>query len=229
MLGLYLFVRLAAPLLLGVVVALLASRWINARLARLPAQQIPLPAESLLDSPAARRRYRRMRRRRPGLTHLPVPPQAPRHWLLITVAMVIGVAVGSAVLTPEGARFQLMVESTVGYPSTVIDIAIDEQQQDALLQAWSPVLMQAVRPISMRYRRSRYGPPTDSHAVIPVQVRRQGDRLQIATGQPVQPQRLRTALATLTPAAAKAAEISERNVAPWRESGWRAWGPHVAR
>lgn len=229
MLGLYLFVRLVGPLLLGGLVALFASRWINARLAKRPAQQIALPAESLLDSPAAKRRYRRMRRRRPNLTHFQVPPQAPRHWLWITVAVVILAAFGAAALTPEGARFQVMVESAVGYPSTVIDVAIDEGQQDALLAAWSPVLMQAVRPVSMRYRRGRYGPPFDSHAVIAVQVRRQGDRLQIATGQPVQAERLRAALATLTPAAAPTVQISERTVAPWRETGWRAWGPRVAR
>lgn len=225
MLGLYLFVRLVGPLLLGGLVALLASRWINARLAKRPALQVALPAESLLESPAAKRRYRRMRRRRPNLTHFQVPPRAPRHWLWITVAVVILAAVGGAVLTPEGARFQVMVESAVGYPSTVIDVAIDEQHQDALLQAWSPVLVQAVRPVSMRYRRGRYGPPIDSHAVIAVQVRRHGNHLQIATGQPVDAQRLRTALHTLTPAAATAVKISERTVAPWREIGWRAWGP----
>ena len=229
MLGLYLFVRLVGPLLLGGLVALLASRWISARLAKRPAQQIALPAESLLDSPAAKRRYRRMRRRRPNLTHFHVPPQAPRHWLWITAAVVILAAIGTAVLTPEGARFQVMVESAVGYPSTVIDVAIDEGRQDALLQAWTPVLMQAVRPVSMRYQRGRYGPPFDSHAVIAVQVRRQGDRLQIATGQPVQAERLRAALATLTPTAAPAVQISERTVAPWREIGWRAWGPRVAQ
>ena len=91
------------------------------------------------------------------------------------------------------------------------------------------VLMQAVRPVSMRYQRGRYGPPFDSHAVIAVQVRRHGNRLQIATGQPVQAERLRAALATLTPAAAPAVQISERTVAPWRETGWQAWGPRLAQ
>lgn len=75
MVGLYLLVRTLLPVLLGGLVAMLGARVINARLARLPPRVIALPDESLLPSPAAQRRYRRLRRRRPHLQSFTVPPR----------------------------------------------------------------------------------------------------------------------------------------------------------
>ncbi|HYQ23717.1 hypothetical protein [Stenotrophomonas sp.] len=228
MLGLYLFVRLALPLLLAALVAWLAARWINARLAAQPALKIPLPAHSLLDRAAAQHRYRRLRRRRPNLTHLQVSPHAPRSWLWATTAAIVATLVASVVLMPEGARFQQMVESVIGYPATVIEVTLPAGRHDALLQQWSPVLVQTARPISLRYRVGRTATPRETHAVMPVHVRRYGNHLQIATAQPVDGARLRAALQGLDARATEATVITQTRIAPWREAGWRAWAPHAA-
>lgn len=157
MLGLYLFVRTVLPALLGGAVAMLGARVINRRLARLPPRVIALPDDSLLPSSAAQRRYRRLRRRSPGLNSINLPPKVPRSWIWLAAMVFIGTISLAVYLTPDGPRFQVMVESFVGYPSTVIEVRAPAEQQLRLLDSCTPVLLQTVRPITMRYRRSRTG------------------------------------------------------------------------
>lgn len=225
MLELYLVVRFALPLVLGAGVAWLAARVINARLARMPDRQIPLPAQSLLDSPAAQRRYQRLLRRRPGLRSLRLPAQAPRSWVWLTTLAVIAAVGTGAALTPNGARFQVMVESTLGYPATVVAVQVPEAQQDALLRAWAPVLLQTMRPVTLRYRVGRTRTPREVHDVLPVKLRRQGPVLQIATARPIDEAELRAALQARAPSSAPVFTVFARTVAPWREAGWRTMAP----
>lgn len=159
MLGLYLFVRTVLPALLGGAVAMLGARVINRRLARLPPRVIALPDDSLLPSSAAQRRYRRLRRRSPGLNSINLPPKVPRSWIWLAAMVFIGTISLAVYLTPDGPRFQVMVESFVGYPSTVIEVRAPAEQQLRLLDSCTPVLLQTVRPITMRYRRSRNRQP----------------------------------------------------------------------
>lgn len=223
MVGSYLLVRMLLPALLGGAVAVLGARVINARLARLPPRVIALPDDSLLPSPAAQRRYRRLRRRRPHLQSFTVPPKVPRSWVLLAAMAFIGTVGVTVYLMPDGPRFQVMVESTLGYSSTVIEVRAPAKQQLRLLDACAPVLQQTARPITMRYRRTRTGNPVDVHGVLPVQVRRRGTLLQVATAQPVDAAVLRDALRACSASADVTLTLQPRTVAPWREWGWQPW------
>jgi len=223
MVGLYLLVRTLLPVLLGGAVAVLGARVINARLARLPPRVVALPDESLLPSPAAQRRYRRMRRRRPNLERLTLPAKVPRSWVLLAAMAFIGTVSLTVYLMPDGPRFQIMVESILGYPSTVIDVRAPTEHQLQMLDACAPVLHRTVRPITMRYRRARTGPPVEVHGVLPVQVRHRGTLLQVATAQPVDAVLLRDALHTCSAPSNVTLTIQPRTVAPWREWGWQPW------
>ncbi|HCR35310.1 MAG TPA: hypothetical protein DIV57_18310 [Stenotrophomonas sp.] len=225
MLDLYLFVRIALPLLVTAGIGWLVARVINTRLSRLPPREVPLPEHSRLPSPAAQRRYRRLRRRRPNLRSIRLQPKIPRSWVAMATAVFIGSVAACALLMPNGARFQVMVESLRGYPATVIEVQVPAAQQDALLQAWAPVLQQTARPITMRYRVARTAGMTEVHDVLPVQVRRRGQVLQIATAQPVDAHALREALQDCVPLPPATINMHERNVAPWREAGWQALAP----
>ncbi len=223
MVGLYLLVRTLLPVLLGSAVAIVGARVINARLSRLPRREILLPDQSLLPSPAAQRRYRRMLRRRPGLKRLTRPPKVPRSWIWLAALAFIGTVSLTVYLTPDGPRFQVMVESFVGYPSTVIEVRAPAEQQLRLLDTCTPVLLQTVRPITMRYRRTRTSNPVEVHGVLPVQVRRRGTLLQVATAQPVDVALLRDALYKCSASSNVTLTIQPRTVAPWREWGWQPW------
>ncbi len=225
MLELYLFVRIALPLLVTAGIGWLVARVINTRLSRLPPREVPLPEHSRLPSPAAQRRYRRLRRRRPNLRSIRLQPKIPRSWVAMATAVFIGSVAACALLMPNGARFQVMVESLRGYPATVIEVQVPAAQQDALLQAWAPVLQQTARPITMRYRVARTAGMTEVHDVLPVQVRRRGQVLQIATAQPVDAHALREALQDCVPLPPATINMHERNAAPWREAGWQALAP----
>lgn len=225
MLELYLFVRLALPLLVAAGVGWLVARVINTRLSRLPPRDVPLPEHSLLPSPAAQRRYRRLRKRRPNLHSITLQPKIPRSWAAAAAVVFIGSVTACALLMPNGARFQVMVESLRGYPATVIEVQIPAARQDVLLQAWAPVLKQTARPISMRYRVARTAGMTEVHDVLPVQARRRGHVLQIATARPVDAHTLREALQDCMPLPPGVIRLHERNVAPWREAGWQALTP----
>lgn len=225
MLELYLFVRLALPLLVAAGVGWLVARVINTRLSRLPPREVPLPEHSLLPSPAAQRRYRRLRRRRPNLRSITLQPEIPRSWVAMATVVLIGSVVACTLLMPNGARFQVMVESLRGYPATVIDVQIPAARQDVLLQAWAPVLQQTARPIVMRYRVARTAGVAEVHDVLPVQVRRRGPELQIATAQPVDANALRQALQDCMPLPAATISMHERNIAPWRDAGWQPMAP----
>ncbi len=225
MLELYLFVRIALPLLVTAGIGWLVARVINTRLSRLPPREVPLPEHSRLPSPAAQRRYRRLRRRRPNLRSIRLQPKIPRSWVAMATAVFICSVAACALLMPNGARFQVMVESLRGYPATVIEVQVPAAQQDALLQAWAPVLQQTARPITMRYRVARTAGMTEVHDVLPVQVRRRGQVLQIATAQPVDAHALREALQDCVPLPPATINMHERNVAPWREAGWQALAP----
>ncbi|WP_256643494.1 hypothetical protein [Stenotrophomonas sp. 9(2022)] len=224
-LELYLFVRIALPLLVTAGIGWLVARVINTRLSRLPPREVPLPEHSRLPSPAAQRRYRRLRRRRPNLRSIRLQPKIPRSWVAMATAVFICSVAACALLMPNGARFQVMVESLRGYPATVIEVQVPAAQQDALLQAWAPVLQQTARPITMRYRVARTAGMTEVHDVLPVQVRRRGQVLQIATAQPVDAHALREALQDCVPLPPATINMHERNVAPWREAGWQALAP----
>lgn len=225
MLELYLFVRIALPLLVTAGIGWLVARVINTRLSRLPPREVLLPEHSRLPSPAAQRRYRRLRRRRPNLRSIRLQPKIPRSWVAMATAVFIGSVAACALLMPNGARFQVMVESLRGYPATVIEVQVPAAQQDALLQAWAPVLQQTARPITMRYRVARTAGMTEVHDVLPVQVRRRGQVLQIATAQPVDAHALREALQDCVPLPPATINMHERNVATWREAGWQALAP----
>ncbi|WP_313145486.1 hypothetical protein [Stenotrophomonas sp.] len=225
MLELYLFVRIALPLLVTAGIGWLVARVINTRLSRLPPREVPLPEHSRLPSPAAQRRYRRLRRRRPNLRGIRLQPKIPRSWVAMATAVFIGSVAACTLLMPNGARFQVMVESLRGYPATVIEVQVPAAQQDALLQAWAPVLQQTARPITMRYRVARTAGMTEVHDVLPVQARRRGQVLQIATAQPVDAHALREALQDCVPLPPATINMHERNVAPWREAGWQALAP----
>lgn len=225
MLELYLFVRLAVPLLVAAGVGWLVARVINTRLSRLPPREVPLPEHSLLPSPAAQRRYRRLRKRRPNLRSITLQPKIPRSWVAMATVVLIGSVAACTLLMPNGARFQVMVESLRGYPATVIDAQVPPAQEDALLQAWAPVLQQTARPIVMRYRVARTAGMTEVHDVLPVQVRRRGAELEIATAQPVDANALRQALQDCMALPLATISLHERNVAPWREAGWQTLTP----
>jgi hypothetical protein len=221
MVGLYLFVRTVLPVLLGSAVAIVGARVINARLSRLPRREILLPDQSLLPSPAAQRRYRRMLRRRPGLKRLTRPPKVPRSWIWLAALAFIGTVSLTVYLMPDGPRFQVMVESVVGYPSTVIEVQVPAGHEQLLLEAWAPVLQQSARPITLRYRQTRTGNPVDVHGVLPVQMRRQGRLLQVATARPMDAAAFREALRACPASSEIALNIQSRTVAPWREWGWQ--------
>jgi hypothetical protein len=121
---------------------------------------------------------------------------------------------------PDGARFQVMVESLTGYPATIAEVHVPAAGQPLVLQAWQPALTQLSRPVAMRYPIGRTGGQHDAHATLPVQVRHQGDRLQVATAVPVDSALLRAELARLAGLPTEAVTVRQMTIAPWAESGW---------
>ncbi|HEL2980138.1 TPA: hypothetical protein UMB92_003013 [Stenotrophomonas maltophilia] len=220
MLTLYLWVRTLVPLLVFVLSWMLLSRLINARVARLPRVPLNLPAHSSSPRRKDRRLYARALRRRPGLRNATRPATAPRSWHLASAMAALSALVVAVVAMPDGARFQVMVESLTGYPATIADVQVPAAAQSRLLQAWQPALAQLSRPVTMRYPIGRTGGQHEAHATLPVQLRRQGDRLQIATALPVDTGSLRRELARLAGVPVEAITVHQTEIAPWRQTGW---------
>ena len=90
-----------------------------------------------------------------------------------------------------------------------------------MLQAWQPALAQLSRPVTMRYPIGRTGGQQDAHATLPVQVRHQGDRLQVATAMSVDAELLRAELARPAGVPVEAITVGQNKIAPWLEPGWK--------
>jgi hypothetical protein len=88
-----------------------------------------------------------------------------------------------------------------------------------VLQAWQPALAQLSRPVTMRYPIGRTGGEHEAHATLPVQVRHQGDRLQVATAAPVDADAACRACA-LAGLPIEAITVRQSEIAPWLEPGW---------
>lgn len=129
--------------------------------------------------------------------------------------------IATVLVIPDGARFQVMVGNLVGYPGIVIEAQVPVAAQPVVLQAWQPALAQLGRPTAMRYPIGRTGGEHEAHAVVPVQVRLQGDRLQVAVARPVDAEMLRVELARLAGLPIEAIDVQQRDVAPWREADWQ--------
>ncbi|MBH1635499.1 hypothetical protein I5U65_10165 [Stenotrophomonas maltophilia] len=220
MVTLYLWVRTLLPLLAFVIAWMLLSRLIKARVARLPRVPLNLPEHSTSPRRKDRRIYARKLRRRPGLRTATRPATAPRSWNLAAVFVSFSALIATVLVMPDGARFQVMVESLTGYPATIAEVQVPVAGQPLVLQAWQPALAQLSRPVAMRYPIGRTGGEHDAHATLPVQVRHQGDRLQVAAALPVDAERLRAELARLAGIPVEAITVRQTKVAPWRESGW---------
>ncbi|MFS2047174.1 hypothetical protein ACEN9Z_24560, partial [Stenotrophomonas geniculata] len=82
-------------------------------------------------------------------------------------------------------------------------------------------LAQLSRPVAMRYPIGRTGGEHDAHATLPVQVRHQGDRLQVAAALPVDTNVLRAELARLAGVPVEAITVRQNKIAPWLEPGWK--------
>ncbi|WP_242889858.1 hypothetical protein [Stenotrophomonas maltophilia] len=221
MVMLYLIVRTLLPLLAFVLAWWLLARLIDARVARLPRVPLHLPANSSSPRRKDRRIYARKLRRKPRLRTATRAAAAPRSWRLAAAVLSLGVLAATVVATPDGARFQVMVGNVMGYPGTIIEVRVPAAAQPVVLQAWRPVLAHLGRPVAMRYPIARTGGEHEAHAVVPVQVRLQGDRLQVAIARPVDAEMLRAELARLAGLPIEAIDVQQRDVAPWRESGWR--------
>ena len=220
MVTLYLWVRTLLPLLAFVIAWMLLSRLIKARVARLPRVPLNLPEHSSSPHRKDRRIYARKLRRKPGLRTATRPATAPRSWNLAAVFVSLSALIAVVLVMPDGARFQVMVESITGYPATIAEVNVPAAGQPLVLQAWQPALVQLSRPVTMRYPIGRTGGEHDAHATLPVQVRHQGDRLQVAAAAPVDAERLRAELARLAGIPIEAITVRQLKVAPWRESGW---------
>lgn len=194
---------------------------IDARVARLPRVPLNLPAHSSSPRRKDRRIYARKLRRKPGLRTATRAAAAPRSWRLAAAVLSLGVLAATVVAVPDGARFQVMVGNVMGYPGTIIEVRVPAAAQPVVLQAWRPVLAHLGRPVAMRYPIARTGGEHEAHAVVPVQVRLQGDRQQVAVARPVDAEMLRAELARLAGLPIEAIDVQQRDVAPWRESGWR--------
>lgn len=220
MVTLYLWVRTLLPLLAFVIAWMLLSRLIKARVARLPRVPLNLPEHSSSPRRKDRRIYARKLRRRPGLRTATRPATAPRSWNLAAVFVSLSALIAAVLVMPDGARFQVMVESLTGYPATIAEVHVPAAGQPLVLQAWQPALAQLSRPVAMRYPIGRTGGEHEARATLPVQVRHQGDRLQVAAALPVDTNVLRAELARLAGVPVEAITVRQMKVAPWRESGW---------
>ncbi|PZT44220.1 hypothetical protein A7X92_11650 [Stenotrophomonas maltophilia] len=221
MVTLYLWVRTLLPLLAFVIAWMLLSRLMQARVARLPRVPLNLPEHSSSPRRKDRRIYARKLRRKPGLRNATRPATAPRSWILAAVFVSLCVLIAAVLAVPDGARFQVMVESLTGYPATIAEIHVPAAGQPLVLQAWQPALAQLSRPVTMRYPIGRTGGQQDAHATLPVQVRHQGDRLQVATAMSVDAELLRAELARLAGVPVEAITVRQNKIAPWMEPGWK--------
>ncbi|HIE4563934.1 TPA: hypothetical protein ACXNIY_002006 [Stenotrophomonas maltophilia] len=220
MVTLYLWVRTLLPLLAFVITWMLLSRLIKARAARLPRVPLNLPEHSSSPRRKDRRIYARKLRRKPGLRIATRPATAPHSWNLAAVLVSLSALIAAVLVMPDGARFQVMVESITGYTGTIAEVHVPAARQPLVLQAWQPALAQLSRPVTMRYPIGRTGGEHDARAMLPVQVRHQGDRLQVATAVPVDAEQLRAELAHLAGMSVEAITVRNMKVAPWLESGW---------
>ncbi len=221
MVTLYLWVRTLLPLLAFVIAWMLLSRLIKARVARLPRVPLNLPEHSSSPRRKDRRIYARKLRRKPGLRTATRPASAPRSWNLAAVFVSLFTLIATVLVVPDGARFQVMVESITGYPATIAEVHVPAAGQPLVLQAWQPALAQLSRPVTMRYPIGRTGGEHDAHAMLPVQVRHQGDRLQVATAVRVDAELLRAELARLAGLPTEAITVRQREISPWLEPGWK--------
>lgn len=221
MVMLYLLVRTLLPLLAFVLAWWLLSRLIKARVARLPRVPLNLLEHSSSPRRKDRRIYARKLRRKPGLRTASRAATAPRSWHFAAAVLSLMVLIATVIAMPDGARFQVMVGNLIGYPGTVVEVQVPVAAQPVVLQAWQPALAQLGRPTAMRYPIGRTGGEHEAHAVVPVQVRLLGDRMQVAIARPVDAEMLRAELARLAGLPAEAINVQQRDVAPWRESGWQ--------
>lgn len=221
MVMLYLVVRTLLPLLASVLAWWLLSRLINARVARMPRVPLNLPEHSSSPRRKDRRIYARKLRRKPGLRTATRAATAPRSWHVAAAILSLMALIATVLVIPDGARFQVMVDNLTGYAGTVVEAQVPVAAQPVVLQAWQPALAQLGRPTAMRYPIGRTGGEHEAHAVVPVQVRQQGDRLQVAIALPLDTEMLRAELARLAGLPIEAIDVQQREVAPWRESGWQ--------
>ncbi|KZE45140.1 MULTISPECIES: hypothetical protein [Stenotrophomonas] len=221
MVMLYLVVRTLLPLLAFVLAWWLLSRLINARVARMPRVPLNLPEHSSSPRRKDRRIYARKLRRKPGLRTATRAATAPRSWHVAAAILSLMALIATVLVIPDGARFQVMVDNLTGYAGTVVEAQVPVAAQPVVLQAWQPALAQLGRPTAMRYPIGRTGGEHEAHAVVPVQVRQQGDRLQVAIALPLDTEMLRAELARLAGLPIEAIDVQQREVAPWRESGWQ--------
>ncbi|MDV9042014.1 hypothetical protein [Stenotrophomonas sp. RAC2] len=221
MVTLYLWVRTLFPLLVFVLAWALLTRLIKARAARLPRVPLNLPEQSSSPRRKDRSIYARKLRRKPGLRTATRPATAPRGWHFAGVFVALSALIAAVLVMPDGARFQVMVESLRGYPTTIAEIHVAAAAQPVMLQRWQPALAQLSRPVAMRYPIGRTGGEHEAHATLPVQVKHQADRLQVATAVPVDADALRMELARLAGLPTEAITVRQRQIAPWLESGWK--------
>ncbi|WP_164166811.1 hypothetical protein [Stenotrophomonas muris] len=221
MVMLYLVVRTLLPLLAFVLAWWLLSRLINARVARMPRVPLNLPEHSSSPRRKDRRIYARKLRRKPGLRTATRAATAPRSWHVAAAILSLMALIATVLVIPDGARFQVMVDNLTGYAGTVVEAQVPVAAQPVVLRAWQPALAQLGRPTAMRYPIGRTGGEHEAHAVVPVQVRQQGDRLQVAVALPLDTEMLRAELARLAGLPIEAIDVQQREVAPWRESGWQ--------
>lgn len=221
MVMLYLVVRTLLPLLAFVLAWWLLSRLINARVARMPRVPLNLPEHSSSPRRKDRRIYARKLRRKPGLRTATRAATAPRSWHFAAAILSLMALIATVLVIPDGARFQVMVGNLTGYAGTVVEAQVPVAAQPVVLRAWQPALAQLGRPTAMRYPIGRTGGEHEAHAVVPVQVRQQGDRLQVAIALPLDTEMLRAELARLAGLPIEAIDVQQREVAPWRESGWQ--------
>lgn len=221
MVMLYLVVRTLLPLLAFVLAWWLLSRLINARVARMPRVPLNLPEHSSSPRRKDRRIYARKLRRKPGLRTATRAATAPRSWHVAAAILSLMALIATVLVIPDGARFQVMVDNLTGYAGTVVEAQVPVAAQPVVLRAWQPALAQLGRPTAMRYPIGRTGGEHEAHAVVPVQVRQQGDRLQVAVALPLDTEMLRAELARLAGLPIESIDVQQREVAPWRESGWQ--------
>ncbi|HDS1076650.1 hypothetical protein [Stenotrophomonas maltophilia] len=221
MVMLYLIVRTLLPLLACVLAWWLLARLINARVARMPRVPLNLPEHSSSPRKKDRRIYARKLRRKPGLRTATRAATAPRSWHFAAAVLSLMALIATVLVIPDGARFQVMVGNLIGYPGIVIEAQVPVAAQPVVLQAWQPALAQLGRPTAMRYPIGRTGGEHEAHAVVPVQVRLQGDRLQVAVARPVDAEMLRAELARLAGLPIEAIDVQQRDVAPWTEADWQ--------
>lgn len=221
MVMLYLVVRTLLPLLAFVLAWWLLSRLINARVARMPRVPLNLPERSSSPRRKDRRIYARKLRRKPGLRTATRAATAPRSWHVAAAILSLMALIATVLVIPDGARFQVMVDNLTGYEGTVVEAQVPVAAQPVVLEAWQPALAQLGRPTAMRYPIGRTGGEHEAHAVVPVQVRQQGDRLQVAIALPLDTEMLRAELARLAGLPIEAIDVQQREVAPWREADWQ--------